>query len=143
MPGETAAAALSIVASVLSITRSVKELKRKNDSSKEDALALFRRGANKAEKDILSRPGASAAVLQMMIISDALLQQLDREARRCEKRHIEDREEADGNHGKLQQADNKATQCMCNVLRALKSFNNDELPAGDFQDWWDSYRCPS
>ena len=142
MPAETAAAAaLSIIASILSITRSVKELMQKNQTSKEDALALFRKGATKAQKDVLDRPGMSAAVLQMMVISPTLLQQLDDEAKACEDRHVQGRKEAGGDEAKLDKVGVDAAKCMCEVLRSIKRFNRDQLPRGDLQDWWDSYRC--
>ena len=141
MAVETAAATLSIIASILSITRSVRELMQKNQASKEDALALFRKGASKAQKDVLDRPGVAAAVLQLMIISPKLLQQLEDEASDCEQRHIKARQAAGRDQGKLDQADIDAAQCMCAVLRAIRRYNKDELPSGDLQNWWDSYRC--
>jgi hypothetical protein len=141
MAVETAAATLSIIASILSITRSVRELMQKSQASKEEALAHFRERANKAQKDILDRPGVTAAVLQMTIISPKLLKQLDDEAKECEQRHITARQDAGRDQGKLDQADIDAAQCMCAVLRAIKRYNTGKLPSGDFQNWWDSYRC--
>jgi hypothetical protein len=141
MPVETAVATLSILASSLSITRSVTELVQKFGISKEDALARFRKSASKAENEILDRPGMAGAVLAMTIISSALLQQLEDEARGCERRHIEDRKNAGEDLGKKEVADIQAHQCMCSVLRAIKRYNKGELPGDLFKNWWDSYGC--
>jgi hypothetical protein len=141
MPAAETAASLSIIASVLSITRSVIELAKSGNLSIEDALAVFRGRANKSQKDILNRPNITEAILQMTTIAPALLQQLDDEARACEAAHIKARKAAGNEQVKKDQADIDAAQCMCSVLRDLKRYNKGQLPKGDFQNWWDSYGC--
>jgi hypothetical protein len=141
MPVAETAASLSIISSVLSITRSVIDLAKSGNLSKEDALALFRGRADKHQRDILDRPNITAAILQMTTIAPGLLQQLDNEARACEVTHIKARKAAGNDEMKKDQADIDAAQCMCSVLRDLKRYNKGQLPAGDFQNWWDSYSC--
>lgn len=141
MPAAETAASLSIIASVLSITRSVIDLAKSGNISMEDALALFRGRANKNQSEILQRPNITAAILQMTTIATALLQQLDDEARACEAEHIKARKAAGNDQMKKDQADIDAAQCMCSVLRDLKRYNKGHLPSGDFQNWWSSYGC--
>ena len=102
---------------------------------------LFRKDATQAQKAILDRPGAPEAILQMMVISQKLLDQLDSEAKDCEQRHVRARQDAGRDQMKLSQADIDAAQCMCSVLRDIRRYNKGMLPAGDFQNWWESYSC--
>lgn len=141
---EPISASIGILASVLSIAASVKQLVQKRHISKQDALQIYLRQASDKERKLLQRPDIQAAVLEVTVISKALLDQLAKEAQECERKHIRERQEADRKNNQTDKvrADVNAAQCMCNVLRDIKRYNTGQLPKhGPFLDWWDSYDC--
>jgi hypothetical protein len=136
-----AAAGLSILASMFSITRSVKELMSKRNLDGEQALAAFKASASDQQKNLLGTKGFSESVLAMTVINAALLAQFEQEAADCQDKHIGERKKAKGDAAKGELADQKGKRCMCAVLKSVKKHNKGVLPAGQLQDWWESYGC--
>jgi hypothetical protein len=137
----TAAASLSILSSLLSITRSVKEFMTSKKISAKDALELFKKQAPQEQSKLLEEKGIAETILAMTVISDPLLTQLEAEAQACEAEHIEARRKAAGNPTKGQLADRQAAICMCSVLTSIKVHNKGKLPGAQLKNWWDAYGC--
>jgi hypothetical protein len=137
----SAAAGLSMLASILSIARSVKELMSSMRIGGKEALEVFRKRASDKEKKILEVEGVGQTVIAITVISSALLAQLEEEAQECEAKHIRDRKKAGRDSTKGDIADRNAAHCMCAVLKSIRIHNKGRLPKGQLQDWWASYGC--
>jgi len=134
---------LSALASLLSIANSVLKLMKKG-VSREDALTMYRDEATPQEREIIDDPENRAAILEVTVISRDLLEQLAKEAKACERKLIAARRRAEekGRQIDKTEADRRAAQCMCNVLRDIMLYNEKELPEhGPFKRWWRSYGC--
>jgi hypothetical protein len=136
-----AAAGLSMLASILSITRSVKDLMSSMKISGKKALEIFAGKASEEERKLLAVEGVSASIVAMSVIAMELLAQFEEELKACQARHIRDRKKAAGDSVKGAQADRRASICMCAVLTSIKLHNKGELEKGQLQNWWDSYGC--
>lgn len=132
--------ALSILSSALSIAASVKGLMTSRGVSAEEAVADLAEGAD--AREALADPAIrdTVLVLAKSVISKDLLEQLQKEALQCQSTYIGDRQKAKGITDK-QRATNKASQCMCSVLRDVKFHNNDKLPTAQLKDFWKTYNC--
>jgi len=133
---------LSILSSILSIAASVKELMASHGATAGAAVDQLS-GSDGLAREILADPDTREAVLLLAqtVISNDLLDQLTREARKCERNHIGDRKKAKG-HTDKDDADIEAAQCMCSVLRDTKRYNGGSLPDSKLlNDYWKSYRC--
>jgi hypothetical protein len=128
---------------MFSITRSVKELMSKKKLNKEQALEAFKASASDQQKELLGSEGFSESVLALTVINAALLAQFQQEAADCQANHINERQKAKGNVAQGELANQKAKRCMCAVLKSVKKHNKKILPAGQLQEWWDSYDCDS
>lgn len=138
---EHVSTAVSVLSSILSIAASIKSLQLKFKLNPKEALRRFLGKASQAEKDLLSQPGIEDAVLELMVISEKLLEQLSHEAHECEQRHIQARQAAQDLTSK-DVADVRAANCMCSVLRSIKKHNGMNLPQKDvLRDFWKSYNC--
>lgn len=135
---EPVSMSLGILASVLSIAASIKQLIVQGKSEKE-AFAAFVSSASPKDRRFLKTEGIQNAIHEVLIISPRLLKQLSKEAQDCENRHLEARARAETQIDK-DVADTKATECVCNVLRALIKFNGMKLPPS-FESMWKSYGC--
>lgn len=132
---------LSILSSILSIAVSVKDWMSQTGTSAETAIDQLSERGNEQTRQALAEADIREAVLSLMVISKDLLEQLTAEALECENKHIAGRKSATG-HIDKQDADIKAAQCMCGVLRDVKRYNNRQLPNGKrFRNLWDSYGC--
>lgn len=141
MPIEPVSSSLAIMASILSIAASIKSLAQKYKLSNKAALTRYLGMASQKEADLLNEPGIEEAVLDLLVISEKLLEQLAHEAHECEEKHIAARREAKDQTAK-EVADTKASGCMCGVLRSISKHNGMKLPDhGPFKNWWDSYHC--
>ncbi|MGG6351648.1 hypothetical protein [Pseudomonas putida] len=133
--------AVSVLSSILSIAASIKSLQLKFNLSPKEALKRFLGKASQADKDLLSQPGIKEAVVELTVISKELLEQLSREAKECEKKHIEARQATEDLTSK-EVADIRGSGCMCSILRSIKRHNGMNLPKeGPFNNWWVSYNC--
>lgn len=144
MAVEPISASLSILASIIGIAASIKDLMKKRNLEKQEALILYEEEANDKERELLQDVGIRESILDLVVISAPLLNQLAHEAQNCETKHIEARKVADAAGSQIDKdiADNKAGQCMCNVLRDIMRYNKKEFPDGrQFKNWWDSYGC--
>ncbi len=144
MPLEPITASISALASILSIAVSVRTLATDNNLKLPDALKLYISRAKGPERDILNKTGIQESILEITVISSALLDQLADEAKKCEERHIKLRKQAEKDESQMDKdlADTKAAGCMCNVLRAIMKHNKGKLPQnGPFESWWVSYQC--
>ncbi len=141
MPIEPISATLSILASVLSIASSVKQIMERRRIGREEALQRFLKEAEDKERSLLEDPATRLDILELTTISEKLLKQLLDEANQCERKHIENRKKSETKIDR-DQADIDAAECMCGVLRAIIRYNKRKLPDnGPFKDWWDSYSC--
>jgi hypothetical protein len=130
-----------MLASILSITRSVKDLMSGAKIDSKEALEIFAGKASEKEKKLLDVQGVRTSIVAMSVIANPLLAQFEAEAEACQAKHIRDRKKAAGDSVKGNQADRRAAQCMCSVLISIRLHNQGELPKGQVQDWWDSYGC--
>jgi hypothetical protein len=129
---------LGIIASLLRIAASVKDLVRKG-GSEQGAVQDFLKTATQKERALLKTDGMEDAVIEISTIAIPLLEQFAKEAQGCEKAHIAARRKATMQVAK-DLADTKAAECMCNILRGIYKHNAMKLPQS-FQDWWSSYNC--
>ena len=132
--------AIQILAAILSIAASVRQLAQARKVSKQEALEIFRREASPKDRELLEDRTTRDAVIELQLISQPLLDQLSSEAKDCEDEHIGARKRAKG-IGDRKNADVKAAECMCGVLRDIKGYNDETLPSGPFQNWWTAYSC--
>lgn len=77
------------------------------DVTAETAVAQLADRGDNATREALAQTDVRESVLALMVISKALLEQLEREAIACEKKHIRARKAVDG-HIDKQQADIKS-----------------------------------
>jgi hypothetical protein len=137
----TIEASLSILSSILSIAVAVKDWMSQRGVSAETAIDQLAERGDEQTREALTQAEIREAVLSVMVISKDLLEQLTREALECEKKHVRGRKSAKG-HIDKKDADIKAAQCICGVLRDVKLYNNRQLPSSRrLQDFWESYGC--
>ncbi|WP_137137948.1 hypothetical protein [Pseudomonas asiatica] len=133
--------AMSVLSSILSIAASVRALELKFKLNPKEALKRFLGTASQSDKDLLSQPGIKEAIIELLVISKELLEQLSSEAKECEREHIKARRAAKDLTSK-EVADIRGSGCMCSVLRSIKKHNGMSLPKeGPFNNWWESYNC--
>lgn len=133
---------LSLLSSILSIAASAKELMASRGASAAAAIDQLAESDGSA-RELLADPDmrTTVLILAQTVISKDLLDQLTREARKCERNHISDRKKAKS-HTDKDDADIEAAQCMCSVLRDAKRYNGGSLPNSKLlDDYWKSYRC--
>src|SRR5438105_1941990 len=100
IPPDAIPASMSMIASVLSIASSIKNLMTRNRISSDQAIDLFKQTATKSDIKTLSDPKAHASIVgitKIHVISTRLLSQFADEARNCEDRHLKGRQDADKN----------------------------------------------
>ena len=145
IPPEVVVMSMSMLSSILSIASSTKKLMGDRKISSEEAVKEFENNASKSDRQLLSDAQVRSSILSVLeikVISEKLLSQMAREAQRCEDNHVESREKASSDTDR-EQADIRAAQCMCKVLRDIRRYNNKTLPVGGdvFKNWWISYGC--
>ena len=131
---------LSMLASMLSMASSIKNLVTQRKVSPDEAIALYKKSAKPAELRLLNDPKFAASVKATLTISGPLLDQFAKEAQKCEERHIQARNKANTENEKTQ-AEISAAECICSVLRLIKLRNRDVLPNDELENWWNSYKC--
>lgn len=133
--------ALSALSSILSAVVSIRQLAKSENIPIPQATEVFMSKHKKHLPKTVNSDNLSRTVMSMTVISDAFLEQLEKEAREHERKHIRDRQLA-GSIAELDEANDIAKQRMCHVLRDMKKFNKGVLPEGDeFHNWWISYGC--
>src|SRR4051794_10219646 len=107
-----AASGLSILASLLSIGRSVKDLMATQNLSTDQALDKFKGNASGTNAEVLAMKGSDSAIKSIVIIPGQLLDQLVSEINGCVDRQVEARKKAKNQVGK-DKADRAAAVCVC------------------------------
>jgi phage terminase small subunit len=137
------AAALSEIATVLGIVKSIKDLMKSEDINAKDALQHFRKTARKEELDEIATDGSVLAILSMANdIPDELLEQMQSEIDSHVKRHVRERRKAHSadDANAMQDANERAQRGVCRVLNDIKRHNSGNLP-DSLQTLWRAYRC--
>ncbi|MGM4886419.1 hypothetical protein AB7813_01880 [Tardiphaga sp. 20_F10_N6_6] len=135
-----AASGLSILASLLSIGRSVKDLMATQNLSTDQALDKFKGNASGTNAEVLAMKGSDSAIKSIVIIPGQLLDQLVSEINGCVDRQVEARKKAKNQAGK-DKADRAAAVCVCSGLGSIKLHNSGKLPEGTLRDLWKAYGC--
>jgi hypothetical protein len=142
IPPEVIASSMSMLASVLSMASSIKNIMTGRKVDSKTAIGIFKQTASPEEIGILADADVENSISEVSnVIAADLLGQLASEAKRCQDRHINDRQAA-LTQMSTDQADINAALCMCSVLRDIRRYNKGVLPSGPFKNWWESYSCP-
>lgn len=102
-------------------------------------LARIRDRLTPEQKRTLEIPGA-VEIVGILIIDSDLLDTIQTNIEQCIQRYrlairtISKR-------GASDVVDRQAERCVCDALNRIKRRNNGNLPAGSFENWWQSYRC--
>ncbi|WP_371392228.1 hypothetical protein AB6B38_07500 [Glycocaulis abyssi] len=132
--------ALSIIASAISIAASIKQIMSDSRVDFTQALRIFGKKATPKQNALLQDAKFRDSISGLLVISPKLLKQLEEEAKACEDSYIKDRRKSKTNLDK-EKAELRATQCICNTLRAIMRHNDGNLPSDEFAGYWKSYNC--
>jgi len=132
---------LSIIGSLASIASLAVQVgvPVRPDGTIDVRAAIARLRLTKQQEDALKREGAEE-IVGILIIDEELLNDIEGRIQRCIEKY---RAAIDGERkrGELDVADKSAERCVCDALNRIKRRNAGNLPPGDFERWWISYRC--
>lgn len=138
---------LSSLASSLSIASSLKNLMKIDNLSADEAWEKLKENSSLDVQIAMSDPIVASSAREVLIIDDDLLEQLNKEAKAAQNRHINARKKADAASDSqrrmiVRQADDEAATQICQILIDIKRFNGKKLPKeGAYRRWWKSYGC--
>ncbi|WP_143738382.1 hypothetical protein [Erythrobacter colymbi] len=103
-----------------------------------DFIRRVRASLTPAQRNALSIKGADE-IVGVLIIDPGLLKEIRKQIEGCIERYK--KAMSHPSQAERSVADTRAERCVCEFLNKIKRRNDGELPAGQFRDWWKSYRC--
>ena len=132
---------LSIIGSLASIASLAVQVgaSLRSDGTVDVDDTLGRIELNQQQEEALQVEG-SRELIGVLIIDQGLLGDIQKIIDGCIQRYRMNLKKA-SSRADADLADRSAERCVCDALNRIKRRNNGQLPSGEFQKWWKSFRC--